>query len=222
MKSSACTHVTRSRAASFHPQNARGTSSPLATMGKARINKVNQKTITFDEGARKDFITGFHKRRNERRQLARNKVAKQVRQERLESRAEKRVLDQERRGFDLGAGDDEDDGDEADQDEPEAATAELQSFLTGGSLTTTVVTPLLDEPEPAAAKSAAPKMDQRNAGTSTQQVKSKKFNLSVPLVNAIPGYQLPAHFKGIKKQKKKKKVATSKKDKARARAPRRE
>ena len=50
-------------------------------MGKARINKVNQKTISFDEGARKDFITGFHKRRNERRQLARNKVAKQVRQE---------------------------------------------------------------------------------------------------------------------------------------------
>ena len=200
-------------------------------MGKAKINKVNQKVVTFDEAKRRDFLTGFRKRKNERRQYARNKVAEEVRAERLKERAEKREYIRQNRGFGAAANADDDDEDEGDDDgqeeeDAEAPTAELNSFLTGGMLTTTVVTPMLDEPRPANsledARPAAASSAQ--SAQSNQRPKQKKFNLSVPITQAIPGYQLPSHMKGSKSRKKKKKIkgGASKKDKARQRAPRRE
>ena len=71
----------------------------LRAMGKAKINKVNQKSISFDESARKDFLTGFRKRKNERRQFARNKIAQEVRQEKLKDRQDKREADRSARGI---------------------------------------------------------------------------------------------------------------------------
>ena len=47
--------------------------SPLPRMGKK--NK-SLPTIVFDETKRKDYITGFHKRKNERRQHVRSKPAR--------------------------------------------------------------------------------------------------------------------------------------------------
>ena len=190
-------------------------------MGKAKINKVNQKSISFDESARKDFLTGFRKRKNERRQFARNKIAQEVRQEKLKDRQDKREADRSARGIrddDVIA--EEADGeysDVADDDEQEVPNAELNAFLTGDTLTTTVVTPLLDDPAPpppASAAGDAPKTSK----TAQQKPKPKKFNLSVSITNAIPGYQLPSHMKGSKKKKKKLKSAVSKKDKASKRA----
>ena len=40
--------------------------------------------IVFDAGARKEFITGFRKRKTERQQHARQKIAERVRQEKIE------------------------------------------------------------------------------------------------------------------------------------------
>jgi len=58
----------------------------------------------FDEAARKDFITGFHKRKTERKQLARQKIAERVRQEKLEARKEKREWLKSQHGVGLGDG----------------------------------------------------------------------------------------------------------------------
>ena len=55
------------------------------TTGKA-ARKGKGPVISFDEGARKQFLTGFRKRKNERRQHARQKIAEQVRNEKIEAR----------------------------------------------------------------------------------------------------------------------------------------
>ena len=73
------------------------TDSASAALG-ADMGRANQKAkkpkggavITFDESARKQFLTGFRKRKNERRQHARQKIAEQVRNEKIEERKERR------------------------------------------------------------------------------------------------------------------------------------
>lgn len=47
-------------------------------------------TLVFDPKARLDYITGFHRRKMERRQKARQKLAEEVRQDKLQVRREKR------------------------------------------------------------------------------------------------------------------------------------
>eukprot|EP00966_Prymnesium_polylepis_P144199 3329126-Prymnesium_polylepis.1 len=67
------------------------------------------KMITFDENARKDYLTGFRKRKNERKQLSRQKIAEQVRQDKIEARAEKKATLQATRSVGLSGDADEDD-----------------------------------------------------------------------------------------------------------------
>ena len=45
-----------------------------------KSGKRAPRVITWDDDARKEFITGFRKRKNERRQHARQKIAEEVRQ----------------------------------------------------------------------------------------------------------------------------------------------
>lgn len=199
-------------------------------MGKKKQRTEHRKEIVFDENARREFITGFRKRKKERRQIARQKIAEEVRQEKLKERQEHRDFMKQQKSVGTGVevADDNDAVDNVD-DEPESANAELTSFLLGDTLTTTVVEPLLSNAadegaiEPQPAKRAAPPAG-RDAGAHGQLPKRrKKFDLSVPLSVAIPGYKAP---EGIRKKQKLKKGnarrAASKKDKAKARAPRRE
>ena len=58
--------------------------------------------LVFDEKARKEFITGFHKRKVERRQKARQRIAEEVRQEKIQERKEKREQLKGLRGIGLG------------------------------------------------------------------------------------------------------------------------
>ena len=68
-------------------------------MGKnMKVRKTSAKEIVFDEDKRRDFLTGFRKRKNERRQFARNKIAEEVRKERLEERKERREFKKTLRG----------------------------------------------------------------------------------------------------------------------------
>ena len=197
---------------------------------KQQQRKEHRKEIVFDENARREFITGFRKRKKERRQFARHKIAEEVRQEKLKERQEHRDFMKQQKSVGTGvevAADDDSAADSAD-DEAEPANAELTSFLLGDTLTTTVVEPLLSNEadevaiEPQPSKRAPPAG--RDASARNESTKRrKKFDLSVPLTVAIPGYKAPEGIK--KKQKLKKgsaKRAASKKDKARARAPRRE
>ena len=44
-------------------------------------NKSNKTSIVFDESSRKDFLTGFRKRKNERRKKAKEQIEKEFREE---------------------------------------------------------------------------------------------------------------------------------------------
>ena len=150
--------------------------------GKLSKQKNKGPVISFDEGARKTFLTGFRKRKNDRRQFARQKIAEQVRQEKLSARQEKRVMQREAL-TNAGASDDEDDEEDA-----EPAGAEVATYDFGDALATVVVEPLLqDEPE-----EPEEEEEERPGGRGasyTAPKKPKKFNLSQPLSQAIPGYK---------------------------------
>eukprot|EP00128_Syssomonas_multiformis_P011995 Colp12_sorted_trinity150504_noHs@12456 len=65
--------------------------SQLPSKGKRKaINKKTKLEIKFDEDARKEFVTGFHKRKQERRKVAQEQAEKKAREELLAKRKEKR------------------------------------------------------------------------------------------------------------------------------------
>ncbi|KAL5019051.1 hypothetical protein ScPMuIL_004773 [Solemya velum] len=57
--------------------------------GRKRRPKTN---LVFDDTARKDYLTGFHKRKNERRKRAQHEQKEKEREERIELRKQKREL----------------------------------------------------------------------------------------------------------------------------------
>eukprot|EP00967_Tisochrysis_lutea_P129913 scaffold223994_cov31-Tisochrysis_lutea.AAC.1 len=193
---------------------------------------MGRATLVFDPQARKEFITGFHKRKVERRQKARQRIADEVRQERLEARREKREQLKALRGIGLGdplldaAGGSqsrstgrisdqskvEPPGLSEDDDRIESATYDFD-----GMVATTVVSSLEPQPEPERPRRPRP-ADKR--GSSNPAPKERKFNLDVPLKAAIPGYKGPAGKKTGSKHKKDKKRRgpIAKKEKAKNRA----
>lgn len=184
-----------------------------------RIKRSRTKEIVFDEDARRNFLTGFRKRKNERRQFARNKLAEEVRKERLEERKERRQFKQEQvRGVGSSAADEE--AADTDEEEPDSdeEDAERTDYQIGDTVTTTVVSSLLgDNGEMELQKARKQSSSTPPAGRPKKEL--KKFNLSKPLADVIPGYKPPVGLKKAKKKKKSKVV--SKKAKAAARAPER-
>ena len=59
-------------------------------MAKGRQKKEAAYSITWDKNKRIDFVTGFKKRKDERRVYAKEKIKEEVREVRLEHNAEKR------------------------------------------------------------------------------------------------------------------------------------
>jgi len=191
-------------------------------MGKA--------ALVFDPSARKDFITGFHKRKVERKQKARQRISAGVRTDKLEQRKEKREQLKALRSGEamVGAGGNSltgaaPDGREVkvegparkpvagDDDDPDAERA---TYDFEGMVATTVVSSLEPEPEPEPPRRRP--ADQR--GLSAPRPKEKKFNLDVPLMTAIPGYKIPGGKKLPKSKKEKKRTGPiGKKEKAKHR-----
>ncbi|KAF7315562.1 hypothetical protein MIND_00071500 [Mycena indigotica] len=66
------------------------TRSHTAIAAKKRAKKSQINEIIFDEDARREFLTGFHKRKVAKADAARKKAAERERQERLETRREQR------------------------------------------------------------------------------------------------------------------------------------
>ncbi|KAG7098647.1 hypothetical protein E1B28_000563 [Marasmius oreades] len=64
--------------------------SVVASKKKAKRNQV--KEVVFDEHARLEFLTGFHKRKVAKAEAARKKAAEREKQERLETRREQRRM----------------------------------------------------------------------------------------------------------------------------------
>ncbi|KAF4507608.1 hypothetical protein G6O67_004088 [Ophiocordyceps sinensis] len=62
---------------------------------KKRKTTSSVQEITFDDGARQEYLTGFHKRKLERVKHAQEQAAKQARQEKLDAR--KKLRDERRR-----------------------------------------------------------------------------------------------------------------------------
>ena len=150
--------------------------------GKLSKSKPKGAVISFDEEARKSFLTGFRKRKNDRRQYARQKIAEQVRQEKLSARQERRTM--QKQALASAVSEDEEDGSDA---EPEGAEVSTYASASGDALVTTVVEALLpDEDE----KDEEDEKQWRVGGPSyTAPKKTKKFNLSQPLSLAVPGYK---------------------------------
>ena len=155
--------------------------------GKLSKSKSKGAVISFDEDKRKTFLTGFRKRKNDRRQYARQKIAEQVRQEKLSARQERRTM--QKQALASAVLEDEEDGSDA---EPEGAEVSTYASASGDALVTTVVEALLpDEDE----KEEEDEKQWRVGGPSyTAPKKTKKFNLSQPLSLAVPGYKPKARL----------------------------
>ncbi|KAK2598961.1 hypothetical protein QQS21_005566 [Conoideocrella luteorostrata] len=69
--------------------------SPLPPPNKKRKTVSAVEEITFDDGARQEYLTGFHKRKQQRVKIAQEEAAKRAREERLEAR--KQVREERRR-----------------------------------------------------------------------------------------------------------------------------
>ncbi|KAF9811793.1 hypothetical protein IEO21_06405 [Rhodonia placenta] len=63
---------------------------------KKRARREQIKEVVFDDGARREFLTGFHKRKLQKKEVAKKKAQDREKQERLEARREKRQLLAER------------------------------------------------------------------------------------------------------------------------------
>ncbi|KAF8893969.1 hypothetical protein BD779DRAFT_1504532 [Infundibulicybe gibba] len=72
------------------------TQSHKAIAAKKRAKRDQIKEILFDEDARRDFLTGFHKRKLAKADAARKKAIEREKQERLEARREQRRMLRER------------------------------------------------------------------------------------------------------------------------------
>ncbi|KAH9940428.1 nucleolar protein 12-domain-containing protein [Epithele typhae] len=59
---------------------------------KRRAKKEQLKEIVFDDSARRDFLTGFHKRKVQKKEAAKQKAMEREKQDRLEARREHRKL----------------------------------------------------------------------------------------------------------------------------------
>lgn len=203
----------------------------MGRLERSKKKGTNRKEIVFDENARKEYIQGFRKRKNERRQVARQRIAEEVRQERLKEKAEARAMLKSNREIGLGdhASEDDDSGDEGGGEDGDVPpNSQLASYVFQDTITTTVVTPLLSEEEELASKgqTAVEPGDRPSASAAASRSgengtkKKKKFDLNIPLASAIPGYKPPvtkkAGGKGKKKKSKKGKLI-SKKEKARNR-----
>ncbi|KAJ7217944.1 nucleolar protein 12-domain-containing protein [Mycena pura] len=66
------------------------TRSHVAIAAKKKAKSSQIKEITFDEDARREFLTGFHKRKLAKADAARKKAIERQKQERLETRREQR------------------------------------------------------------------------------------------------------------------------------------
>lgn len=71
---------------------ARLTRAHTAVAAKRRAKKNQVKEVVFDEDARREFLTGFHKRKVARTDAARKKAMDKEKQQRQESRREQRQI----------------------------------------------------------------------------------------------------------------------------------
>ena len=93
--------------------------------GKASKKVKGGAVLTFDAEARKKFLTGFRKRKNERRQFARQKIAEQVRNDKLEERKHRREAAKSALNANALSEDEDED------DEAEPAGAEVATYQFG-------------------------------------------------------------------------------------------
>ncbi|KAF9268957.1 hypothetical protein L218DRAFT_940743 [Marasmius fiardii PR-910] len=68
------------------------THSHSAVASKKRVKRSQVKEVVFDEEARREFLTGFHKRKVAKAEAARKKAAEREKEERLETRREQRRM----------------------------------------------------------------------------------------------------------------------------------
>ncbi|KAG5648532.1 hypothetical protein DXG03_003143 [Asterophora parasitica] len=72
------------------------TQSHKAIAAKKKAKRDQVKEVLFDDDARREFLTGFHKRKLAKADAARKKAVEREKQERLESRREQRRMLRER------------------------------------------------------------------------------------------------------------------------------
>eukprot|EP00730_Choanoeca_flexa_P011931 TRINITY_DN2944_c0_g1_i1.p1 TRINITY_DN2944_c0_g1~~TRINITY_DN2944_c0_g1_i1.p1 ORF type:complete len:191 (+),score=48.26 TRINITY_DN2944_c0_g1_i1:61-633(+) len=58
---------------------------------RRRINRSNKLVVSFDPDARREYLTGFHKRKLQRKEQAKKEAEEMLRKARIQSRKEKRA-----------------------------------------------------------------------------------------------------------------------------------
>ncbi|KAG6556569.1 hypothetical protein Mapa_001510 [Marchantia paleacea] len=98
---------------------------------RARYNKTS--VVVFDDEARKEFLTGFRKRKNKRRLIAAEQNQIKERQKRLQDRKERRqALKEAKEEASKGQGREEDGGADAEEEEDDESSEET---TIGGTVT---------------------------------------------------------------------------------------
>ncbi|KAI0818480.1 nucleolar protein 12-domain-containing protein [Trametes gibbosa] len=68
------------------------TKSHTIVAAKKKAKREQIKEVLFDDSARREFLTGFHKRKLQKKENAKNKALEREKQERLEARREQRRM----------------------------------------------------------------------------------------------------------------------------------
>ncbi|KAL1932023.1 hypothetical protein VTP01DRAFT_9079 [Rhizomucor pusillus] len=150
------------------PKETKIKNSDLLTAGSkayAKKRKRKQQTVEFVEynpDARRDYLTGFHKRKQARKKEAQKKKEERLRQERIKERAEiraerKREIEErmaqmkamyQHESEDDDSGDDSNnvsDGTKEDQDDSKKSGPSVKKFKSATALTTVTVIENMDD-----------------------------------------------------------------------------
>jgi len=150
---------------------------------QASKRKKSSLVIGFNEGSRKDFITGFRKRKQQRRKQAQHEIDHRLKKAKIEARKEKKALLQGQ--YSGSAGDSHIITSEQDQEEEEAEydNQEVTVKVTSAPVAASAASAELDAPqpsnEPVAADDTQPFSSRKQKGKKYRPGKAKVWNKNV-------------------------------------------
>ncbi|KAK9767293.1 rRNA binding [Basidiobolus ranarum] len=175
---------------------------------KRKKRKEQLPEILFDEDSRRDYLTGFHKRKLERRARAQEIAKIKAHEAKLEARKERRqatkdLAEERLRQFNASIGvgaEEESDGEEEEEEETENVKADSQAeYRTPSTLTTvTVITEMnsdTEEPTPApTVEVSKPKVPDTTAKiTKPVKPRPKKFRYECKRVRKVEQAKTKKH-----------------------------
>ncbi|KAK0545499.1 hypothetical protein OC845_005067 [Tilletia horrida] len=200
------------------PKTAKVLSALAEARSQSRIKKKNKEALTFDDDARRDYLTGFQKRKTERKEAARKiieerkkKEAKDARNAAREARKERAAENVKAERTALGLEDEDDDDDEEDEEEPSEA-AEFESEEQHAVVTVET----FDPDDPLGLDSQPQSLTAHSAATPTSNATDRLARKRQKIADSIPASSRRA---SKKEEAAKKAAASSTSDKVKMKKP---